>query len=535
MKNKFVCLTFIMLFSIYNINAQGVANTLNAENTINTQNEENTSKSRSVINGIKVAPLNRALITITGQITHFSSELSTDKQNISLNLYKTKIGNTQFPITSNGIISHISASSQNSDLTKLQFQLTDKRGYSAFYLPMSNSICIEVFDWAKLSQSEDSYRSALLALEEGIYSSAKDYLIQSASKELPNSAAMLGLIYMMEGNIPEALKYLHLASENNTNIPDAYSALAQYYTQQGDTKKAAGYKNLYTEFSGLKSYLPIQIGALKPENINQNDSLSFLSYGVINNSENLRTDTNRTADSNAAKAQRPKATTTNSKTETSMITNILDWISPTVFYVIFGLVLFIIMLFSTYMKWRKKQIELINQFNTKPQNSNVARASKFDSELQKAEISPAKPKIHSAINKYMANEINQSPKTTKKTNQFADTYAENSGQVQNLARIILDNQKNQQTPSKSSLLPKGQEKSKNPNLDLAISLQKKQQNIKSKNIENIKSEDLQSDRNQELSKKLGIPPSALDTKKKINDLESNQDQLNKLADKFRQK
>lgn len=489
------------------------------------------------LHSITVNPLNRALIVIDGPVSNFKSELSSDKMAINLILHKSSLGNLKFPIRSNGVISTITASSQNSNFLTLQIKLTDKRGYSAFFLPMSNSICVEVFDWSRLTQSEDNYRSALLALEEGLYPSAKSYLEQSVSKEQPNSAAILGIINMMEGNIDEALKNLHVASENNSNIPDAYSALAQYYSSKNDQQKVNHYKNLYRQHSGLNFYKPIIIGSLKPERISDNDSLSFLSYGVAN-------DTAQTAsvstDSMDTLTKTTKITPMNRKNEnykdSSWTDYLYQWISPTLFYVVFGIAILMIMIISSYLKWRKQQIAILNQMSDTIQDKQATKNSKFKSELNKAESKPQAPH-QIAINKYKANDNavqqNSTIKNSNIQNKFSDTFPENSEQVQDLARIILENQNN--AKSNNSLLPKGFEKSKNPNLDLALSLQKKQQNLKSKNIEKLNSDDIKSGNDDELSKKFGVPTSAIDAKKKISKLQSDQDELNKLAGKFKQK
>lgn len=164
---------------------------------------------------------------------------------------------------------------------------------------------------------------------------------------------------------------------------------------------------------------------------------------------------------------------------------------------------------------------------------NQARA-RFNSELQKAEAkAPASNNM--VINKYKANDNSAKPAETDKSKIFRSDYPEKSEQVQDLARIILENQKNQVTPTKNQLLPKKMEKSKNPNLDLALSLQKKQQKIKSQNIENMNTDELNSKDKNELSKKFGVGTNTIDTKRKINDLQDNHEELAKLANKFRQK
>lgn len=514
MQVKTICIALILVFSI------------------------TTTYAQNKLHSIAINPLNRVLISIDGPISRFKSELGTDKMSINLSIYKSNLSGISFPIKSNGVISEIISSAQNSNYIALQIKLTDKRGYSAFFLPMSNSICVEVFDWSKLTQSEDNYRSALLALEEGLYPSAISYLKQSAGKDQPNAAAILGIINMMEGNTNDALKNLHLASENNSNIPDAYSALAQYYATKGDQQKVNHYKNLYRQHSGLNSFIPIIIGSLKPENISDNDSLSFLSYGVNTDSAQNNTQLIKSPDTLSKSAKNtPAKPKTDIKNNSTWMDYFYQWVSPTLFYIIFGIALFLIMIISAYLKWRKQQIALLTQISDTAQSNQVAKKSKFKSELIKAESKPQATN-QQAINRYKANDNSVPPNPTKKTNnhnKFSDSFPENSEQVQDLARIILENQNNAKTNSNNSLLPKGFEKAKNPNLDLALSLQKKQQKLKSINIERLNPEDINSGNDDELSKKFGVPSSAIDAKKKISKLQSNPDELNKLADKFKQK
>src|SRR5574344_1820340 len=121
--------------------------------------------SQCYVESIKIAPLNRALICIHGKSPQFTSRLSDDKQSVII--ANAKPAANLFPIESSGIISSVTQVAGSG--VQLQVNLTDKRGYSAFLLPMSNAICVEVFDWSKLSEKEDSYRSALLALASGVY------------------------------------------------------------------------------------------------------------------------------------------------------------------------------------------------------------------------------------------------------------------------------------------------------------------------------------------------------------------------------
>ena len=493
--------------------------------------------SQCYVESIKIAPLNRALICLHGKSPQFTSRLSDDKQSVIISIANAKPAANLFPIESSGIISSVTQVAGSG--VQLQVNLTDKRGYSAFLLPMSNAICVEVFDWSKLSEKEDSYRSALLALESGVYASAKDYLEQSAGRDVPNAAAILGVLEMMLGNEYKSLENLHIAADNSTNVPDAYSALSQYYTKKGDQQKAKHYHDLYTQNSGgLTAFLPIQVGGLHPEKIKPNDPLSFLSYGVVPDAD---TSTNDSAEKNQSstksKTKQPKSD--NSKENGAWWASI----SPTYYYVVIGVGLFALMMFSSYRKWRKAQLAALtasqnNNFeSTLRQAQNINAVPEEPRKTKQGRTSTAPTEAQGArggVNIYKQQTSAPKADAANRPREIATRQTpneKNADKVERLAQLLIKNKQNGQeniSPAKTSTSPKIESDNteiKNPGINLAMSLANKQKNIRNKNLQNLNPDDT-------TTKKAGISDSAIEAKRKIMNLETDEEERKRIADKF---
>jgi hypothetical protein len=392
---------------------------------------------------------------------------------------------------------------------------------------MSSAICVEVFDWAKLSKAEDNFRSAILALEDGIVSSAKEYLSASAGKDMPNSSALLGIIDLMEGKVDLGMKFLNQASEFNTNIPDAYSALAQIYSQKGDAQRAEFYKKKYTEICGFSNYIPLKIGSIKASaDYPLSDSLSFLNDLGANPNVSAN-DTN----ANKSQAQNKTKKSDNAPIKEENSFSILPaWISPIWVISGAGILFFLLMLRSSFNKWKKQQIENFTNESAKAQKESPKSKSNFSNELNKANLK--KPTQNSiAIEKYKKNAPESVSPLVKAISNRQNEYKEKSQQVKNLAKLILEN-KNRNDLDSISLNNLG--KSKSPKLDLALNLQKKQQKIKKDNLNKFDDSDISklSNSSAEIAKEFGIEINSVDTKKNLNKLTSDKDELDKLANKI---
>lgn len=473
------------------------------------------------VNKLEINPLNRALIYLSAQADGFTTTLDKDKTGVVINIQNAKT-TVNAPVTSNGIINSLSAA-KNGAQVFINVKMTDKRGYSSVYLPMSRAIMLEVFDWTKLSQAEDNYRSGLLAFEGGQITEAKDYFLKANNKETPNAAALLGIIFLREGKPEQALKYLNLAADNHSNIADAYSALSQIYSLKGDNQKAVYFKATFTKMTGLANFQQLDMGSLKLDSLTSPDSLSFLfnQLQAADNANDSNLVQNNNTDTTKAKQIMPAA-----ENRRGILP---EWLSPTVFYVVFGSLLFVLMLVSSFFKWRKRQIAMINA-----QMQEQPRKSKFNSDLKKAERQLATSSQAANAYKQYEDAADNKPKKIVKEEKIEDI---NDNKVRDLARHILENKTFKTEKEELEKAGKKSGYSKSPKLELALHLHQEQQKQKNKNISQLNKNDIPNSGKdlEDTAKKLGIEKASLSTKKNLSNIEENPDKINNLASKFKSK
>ncbi len=480
------------------------------------------------INKLEINPLNRALIYLSAQPDGFSTSLDIQKTEVIISIRDAKSSLTT-PISSNGIINSLGVV-KNANQVSINAKLTDKRGYSAIYLPMSKSIMLEVFDWAKLTQSEDNYRSGMLALEDGIISAAKDYFQKAANKENPNASALLGVILLREGKVEQAHRALMTAVDNKTNIADAYSALSQIYNMKADAQKSVYYKATFTKMTGLANYQQLEMGSLKLDSLSASDSLSFLNNWA-QTGDNQTIDSNN-SDTNVQDTNKSKVAVAPPETNEGILP---QWLSPTVFYIIFGTLLILLMLISSFFKWRKRQIEIINS-----QANTQQKKSKFSKDLKQAEKQLSVPT--KAANTYKQNENRTDsnmdrykPQSNGPEKDLKVEKKEEDNKVRDLARHILESKSFKTEKEELERSGKKSGYSKSPKLELALHMHQEQMKQKNKNISQLKNNEIPADENQldDIAKKLGIEKASLSTKKNLSNLEEDKDKLDGLASKFK--
>ncbi len=480
------------------------------------------------ITSLKIEPLNRLSVFLKGAPSPFTSELSEDKKKITISLSNSNLASSSTSIHSTGIIQ--SASIQKSkNGHSITVELNESRGYNCIYLTMSNSIMLEVFDWSKLSKDDEHYRNALLSLENFQYLSAKEDLYKIKLKDNPNAAGILGLILYQEGSIDEAQKYLNYAFDGNSNIADVYAALAQISQNSNNTKQYDYYVNKYATIVGNKNYTIIKPGSLVITNeTGKYDSLMYLNS--MNSQNGGQTNDSSAIDSSKANEQ-SKAKPIAKQQQYSLFSD------KTILYAAFAIFIVLLMVISTYFKWRKKQIQMLKDLSIAADNfKNLGVVpSNIEEEINNANNAKAnaienEQPIHPALQKYLKN----NPPNIKKADKekkiikapLKNDFKQKQKDVLNLAEKILENQKVKKE-IETKLENESSKYKKNPNLDLALSLQKKQQNLKSEKISNITEETNEDNTT-------GLNSSTINAKKKINKLQENKSEIEKLAGKFKQ-
>lgn len=482
--------------------------------------------SQGKVEMIKIDPLNRATIFLNGTISSLNSSLSDDKKTITVKIPKFQPNSMLPTISSSGIINSVSQEVTNDGVT-ITVKLLERRGYNCVYLRMSNSIMIEVFDWNKLSKDEEKYRDALLALENFQYLYAKRQLQSIKLKDMPNAAGILGILQLQESKLDAAKKSLQIAFDGNSNLPDVYSALAQLAHNSANNKQYAYYINKYASITGKKDFIAITPKEIVDTNsIDKYDSLMFLnSIGAPapDISDKLRDTTSK---QNIARID-----SVVNKPQENLIKD------KTIFYIAFIFVVIMMMILSTYFRWRKKQIKMLTELSMaatnfkdaeKPQPYREHRTQNQGIAISSKHIENNNH-VHPAIQKYMDNKSNKKDTSPKDVSTAKPVSTKEIRQKQkeviNLAEKILETQKVKKE-IEAKLEHENTKYKKNPNLDLALSLQKKEQNIKSERISNITADTPKEDL-------ANISSSTIDAKMKMNKLQESKSEIEKLAEKFK--
>ena len=234
---------------------------------------------------------NNTILIRFNESVNYSTSLSEDKKNISISLRNTK------NLTSKNIFKNNTELIKETFITNkdggliLSIILKRSSGFNAFQLPYSNSIVIDVFDWNKITEIEDKYRSGLFAFESSLYKQSIDLFSQSKDK-LISARSMLGLVYLLEDSLELAFQELTIASRNNTYIPDVYAALAQIYSEKGSITKSEYFENKFkTSLSIIDSNFQYPKLIFTKSNIDSlviDEVIDSLDVSSINKDENDR-------------------------------------------------------------------------------------------------------------------------------------------------------------------------------------------------------------------------------------------------------
>lgn len=322
--------------------------------------------STELLNAIKID--NNTLLLRFNDRATYSTSLSDDKKNISIELKKTKnlIGKNSVRFDSE-LIKELFVTTKNNGLL-VNIILKNNSGFNTFQLPYSNSIVIDVFDWNKVSAIEDKYRSGLFAYESSLYKQSIN-LFKESKEQLNTARSMLGIVYLLEDSLEASFNQLTIAARNNSIIPDVYAALSQIYTEKGSHTKSLYFKNKFLAILSIKDtnyqypqliFTKSNIDSLK---LDEFVDTSDVDLEVVANNERFSNlfdeDTNRKKIESDAKNQ---------------LENEDAFLGMKSFlkYVIIGLLILILFIISLYFKWRKSKVD----------NQNKEAKVSFEQELK---------------------------------------------------------------------------------------------------------------------------------------------------------
>lgn len=495
---------------------------------------------------LKISPLNRAWFLFSKQ-DPYETKLSDDKQKITITFSSSQAIADLREKASTGIIQDIIISENGDDLVA-NLILSGPRGFSAFDLPYSRAIIVEVFKWDKLSEEEDIYRQALFAWEDELWTVADSLLKISSSKNFADAQAMLGLLQMKNGNATEAVNNLINAEKNGSDIFDIYAALSQIYALKGLKIKQQEYAQKFTKKTGLASFpeLPVYDD---PSDIN------------IPSDFESEKDTSSTAKSDStivvAEIDNPKPN--------DPISTIVSLTKEYVYVILFAIGLMMLTLFYAYNNWRKNQLaqhkEMSNlQFKeeveaAKEKAERKARALKDDREQkQKPQETKTKKnnsnilsKTYGSDPKQTKNEVENSAKVELKQKKVKPI--ENVKQADGKDELVkfLENyipikrqeeeenfQKAMETADELDSTPIESSSTRSPEIDLAMKMAGEIHKQKQNQILNLAKQTI-TDKNEELedkAKELGLEKESLETKSSLDDYSINNEKLLKLSEKF---
>lgn len=469
------------------------------------------------LTSLTINPDSRINLYFNENLNQYDSELSDNKKNIIISLPDTYIKDDARRLIGKGEIDDIFANSENNNAI-VNIYLKKEKGYTAIFLPFSNKIAVDIFEWNKLEKSEDHYRTALLGIEDDIYSATLSELTKAASMKHPDAAAVLGILLIEGGFYEQAENMLLLAEALGTSIEDVYAALALIYNKFGSNDLYLKYENKFKEIHPDIEISDIQVNSELSEYISPDDYIFADSLlNVINSEKALKSEKDSVLNDNFKElfAESDTADTLSGASD-----NFFPWWTEFAVMIIAIILLFIV---YRYLKWRNKQLIQLQE-KEKKQND-------FKEELKKSQKS-IKPKSNIAAKTYAnakKRESNLNQAISKKANE------EKAG-INKLNEII--EKKRAETPpaQNEEKPPQVKRKKMSPKIELAMHLAKEQQNIKNRNISSIYDKELPADADKlnAVAKKLGIEKGSLEVKNAIDNISKDPEKVAKLTEKFSQ-
>lgn len=510
-----------------------------------------TINAQVIVQRIDISPANRAIIYCNELPKKYSTELTPDKKKITIHISNASVDDKARQTSGTGIMENVYVQSANKNLD-IYIILKDKRGYTIAPLPYSQALIVEVFEWNKLSSAEDNYRSGLLGMEDGVNKSAKRYLENAVRAGDANAAAFLGIIQLGEGKANSAIENFHLALKGKTNINDVYAALSQVLYANNNQEKSKYYAEIFQKKTGLKTFPVInipknqdEIASSEPVALMELLNDPILSDSILGKSDSAGISKAKDSASksgqfdNLFKSSKDSAQAAKEGYDKSIPSLVPEWFSKILVFIGLFVIIMTIIIAYAYMKWRKAQA------------MKIIEKSSFRNDLRKASdnIAP-KPVQSEAIKAYKKSgaiidkTIGNESKTediklydnSKEMNIEKDEAVHDKLDQDKLFAILSKVSENKIPENEENHEAIAEEKPKpvSAKLELAMHLRDEQRKIKEQSIESLKSTKIPSDikKLEEVAKKLGIEKGSIETRKALERLESDKNQLSEIEKKF---
>ncbi len=520
------------------------------------------------------APLeNRVFFKFDNYPSDATSYLSDDKKQIIIKIQNTKISAENNTFVGKGNVSSIDLTYKDNLLT-IYMNLKEQSGYTIAPMKSINMFAVETFDWSKINKQEDLYRNALLAYESGLNKVALDDLNKSTYKNANDIAADI----LLNTKDYEAAVNTAFKAYNSSNMPVHLAVLSEIANNLQDSVKAEVLVSKLENITGIsdislnKSY-KLSISSLDNQFENQLDSLE-LNPVKEKNTEQLIAE---------EKFKNIFASDSSTAADNDALNSVLFkdfygfpwWVE----YVLYFFLIAILLVVYMYLRWRNKQILALKEFSEKKRkiDERKEKAKKYHKDTKEVEddiekgLAERKKKHELEIqNKEKASEIIESEinselvKSSQAKSNFSaemlraqKLYSEQNKNVSksdsktknedispkiedakttrakraNKIEQIIDAIRSNSIPETEKEAPKTKDYS-GLSAKMQLAMKITEQELREKNKQLSKLDNLTDEELDKLAQELGTGKASIETKKNMQDLQSNQEAIDRLAKKF---
>jgi len=221
------------------------------------------------------------LVSPRGVVLHFDDvpesilyTLSEDKTLITVELQNVSRNTSKKTYSFLSAVIRECSIEERASNTIVRVQLNSKNGFTISNLGFSKSLYLEVFQWDKISNSEDVYRTGILSLTDKLPDLAKKYFDSAYSLGNSEVNVVRAKEELNKKNYAFSLEYALKGIENKSVHPDNFAMvyllfkthnkeIANLYLEQFELR--TGIKNILFDNDIGKFKIPIQLDSLAVE------------------------------------------------------------------------------------------------------------------------------------------------------------------------------------------------------------------------------------------------------------------------------
>ena len=483
------------------------------------------------IRKINNSPEKRLMIYFDELPEKYTSELSEDKKKISIQIQECTVPEGLRNKSFSGIYNEIYIRQKESDC-EISILLNEKRGYTAILQKWSRALMVEVFTWNNLTPVQDHYRTAQLAMMDGIDSKSEEELEIAASFGHIESTALLGLLKLKKGDIEESSRYIHKALVAKTDIPDTYAAAAQLLKKYGFDKRSDFFGGIFKDLTGVKKYpeiSPITGDSSYTERAGEFVRAIFDDPALSDTVFSITIDTAKadsSEDSRFAKLFDRDSVSAGVESsgkdydESEPSPFVPDWFGKIIVYIIGFIVFVAIAITAAYLRWRKGRMKKLYDTMEEPfaeSRYNTRKAAEIKAAQAYREEQKKKTQ-----EKIKAREAEMEKKYSNKPDP--DKLSEI------LEKMRADKEREEIAAKRAA---KNKIEDNDPKSRLAMKLNRQKKENLNKNIQEFDfDKDKDSDNISHSAKKIGVEKSGIEMRRKLKDLEKDSGKKSELERKF---